>query len=135
MEWTEEEKDRLRRVSWVLATLGSSSRAWELTRCALQTVEIYTAQAAATESPFAGAPPSNLTHVIARHVVNSGGNRVLRSKARAQRESANAAGSESTDGEDAPAPTPWRHGLKSTRATILHLGELGFRFAPEGSAN
>lgn len=126
VEWTEEEKERLRRVSLVLAWLRSSVGTWELTLTRLQTVELYTAQAAATESPFAGAPPSNLMHVIARHVVNSGGNRVLRSNARARRGSASTAGSDSTDGEDAsgPGPTPWRHGLKSTRAKILRLGEL-----------
>lgn len=82
-EWTEGEKDVLRR-----------------------TVDTYVAQASTLESPFCGAPPSNLTHVIARAILSST--------------------PPQTPLEGTPTPTgggkrKWRHGLKATRAKILAL--------------
>ncbi|KAM0750779.1 hypothetical protein T439DRAFT_356521 [Meredithblackwellia eburnea MCA 4105] len=122
-EWTESEKEKLKR-----------------------TVDSYLAAASTAGSPFSGAPPSNLTHVIARAIVNNksadSGSRILRSSTRNASRAA-VGGSETSsatavnlgapvaisavnhDSEDQqPQPQQqqkWRHGIKSTRLKILAM--------------
>lgn len=133
-EWTEGEKDVLRRVSFLFLffsfLITHRNRVTRKTRLggkkkrvsvavnnatnpllSKQTVDTYVAQASTLESPFCGAPPSNLTHVIARAILSST--------------------PPQTPLEGTPTPTgggkrKWRHGLKATRAKILALGSWGF---------
>ncbi|KAL8290605.1 hypothetical protein RQP46_002863 [Phenoliferia psychrophenolica] len=95
-DWTEEERDKLKR-----------------------TVDVYLQAAATTSSPFSGAPPSNLTHVIARAVVSNKAERNLRATARAGTSGDSSSASESEQDDEPPAV--WKHGLKSTRAKIIAL--------------
>ena len=105
LEWNAEEMESLRTVSHALSVPLAIQFSHFLAH--FQTTEQYISHAKDTMSPFTGAPPSNLTHVIARAVVSAN--------------SASRVGRRKKLGTLDTAPTAWRHGLKSTRLMILAL--------------
>ncbi|KAK4693933.1 hypothetical protein P7C70_g8835, partial [Phenoliferia sp. Uapishka_3] len=128
-DWSEADKERLKKVRIFIPLFPTQTRrvydgwadATRFFRTPKQTIDQYLAASTTVGSPFAGAPPSNLTHVIARAVVNNNGpQRRTRSTSRVAPTAPGDASTSESERDEA-ARGQWRHGMKSTRAKIIAL--------------